>query len=76
MSEAELNELILISAGQIDSSFEYWLTISFGVLIATHVTPEINPVTPQIFDLWSLFGRLRFCDLTYARRYDADFSVR
>lgn len=38
MTEAELNELILISADQIDSSFEYWLTISFGVLIATHVT--------------------------------------
>ena len=44
MSEAELNELILISAGQIDSSFEYWLTISFGVLIATHVTRRSIPL--------------------------------
>jgi len=38
MTEAELHELILISAEQIDSSFEFWLTISFGVLIAVHVT--------------------------------------
>lgn len=38
MTESELHELILISADQIDASFEFWLTISFGVLIAVHVT--------------------------------------
>ncbi len=38
MSEAELHELMLISAEQIDASFEFWLTISFGVLVAVHVT--------------------------------------
>ncbi len=38
MTEAELHELILISAEQIDASFEFWLTISFGVLVAVHVT--------------------------------------
>ena len=37
MTEAELHELILISAEQIDASFEFWLTISFGVLVAVHV---------------------------------------
>ncbi len=38
MTEAELHELILISADQIDASFEFWLTISFGALVAVHVT--------------------------------------
>ena len=38
MTEAELHELILISAEQIDASFEFWLSISFGVLVAVHVT--------------------------------------
>ena len=38
MSDAELHELIMMSADQIDSAFEFWLTISFGVLIAIHVT--------------------------------------
>jgi hypothetical protein len=38
MTEAELYELILISADQIDASFEFWLTVSFGVLVAIHVT--------------------------------------
>ncbi len=38
MTEAELHELILISADQIDASFEFWLTVSFGVLVAVHVT--------------------------------------
>ena len=38
MTDAELHELILMSADQIDSAFEFWLTISFGVLIAMHVT--------------------------------------
>lgn len=28
----------MMSASQIDASFEYWLTISFGVLVAVHVT--------------------------------------
>ena len=36
VSEAELHELIIMSADQIDSSFEFWLTIGFGVLIAVH----------------------------------------
>lgn len=38
MTDAELHELIMMSADQIDSAFEFWLTISFGVLIAIHVT--------------------------------------
>lgn len=38
MSDAELTELILMSADQIDAAFEFWLTISFGVLIAVHIT--------------------------------------
>ncbi len=38
MSDAELFELMIMTADQIDSSFEYWLTISFGVLIAVHFT--------------------------------------
>jgi len=37
MTDAELHELIMMSADQIDSAFEFWLTISFGVLIAVHV---------------------------------------
>lgn len=44
MTDAELHELIMMSADQIDSAFEFWLTISFGVLIAIHVTRgAINP---------------------------------
>ena len=38
MTDAELHELLMMSADQIDSAFEFWLTISFGVLIAIHVT--------------------------------------
>ena len=38
MTEADLSELILISAEQIDASFEFWLTVSFGVLAAIYVT--------------------------------------
>jgi len=38
MSDAELHQLIMMCADQIDSAFEFWLTISFGVLIAIHVT--------------------------------------
>ena len=40
MSEAELHELIMMAADQIDSAFEFWLTISFGVLIAVHITKD------------------------------------
>jgi len=38
MTEAELHELIMMSAYQMNSSFEFRLTITFGVLIAIHVT--------------------------------------
>jgi hypothetical protein len=38
MTEAELYELLLISAEQIDASFEFWLTVSFAVLAAIYVT--------------------------------------
>jgi len=38
MTDADLHELIMMSADQIDSAFEFWLTVSFGVLIAIHVT--------------------------------------
>jgi len=38
VSEAELYELIAIHVGQIDAAFEFWLTISFGVLMAIHIT--------------------------------------
>jgi len=37
MTDAEIYEMILSHADQIDASFEYWLTVSFGVLIAVHV---------------------------------------
>lgn len=30
----------MMTIDQIDAAFEFWLTISFGVLIATHVTRE------------------------------------
>ena len=37
MSDAELYEMILAHADQIDASFEFWLTVSFAVLIAVHM---------------------------------------
>ena len=40
MSEAELHELIMMAADQMDSAFEFWITVSFGVLIAVHVVKE------------------------------------
>ena len=40
MTEAELHSLIMMSADQIDSAFEFWLTISFGVVIAIHITRD------------------------------------
>jgi hypothetical protein len=36
MSDAEIYEMIMMHADQIDASFEFWLSISFGVLIAVH----------------------------------------
>lgn len=38
MSESELHELIAMHVAQIDASFEFWLTISFAVLMAIHIT--------------------------------------
>ena len=37
MSEVELHQLIAMHVTQIDSAFEFWLTISFGVLMAIHI---------------------------------------
>lgn len=37
MSESELYELIAMHVAQIDASFEFWLTISFAVLMAIHI---------------------------------------
>lgn len=37
MSEPELYELIAMHVAQIDASFEFWLTISFAVLMAIHI---------------------------------------
>ena len=38
MSEAEITEFLMMSTEQVDAAFEFWLTISFGVLIAVHIT--------------------------------------
>ncbi len=40
MSDAELHELIMMAADQMDSAFEFWITVSFGVLIAVHVARD------------------------------------
>lgn len=40
MSDAELHELIMMAADQMDSAFEFWITVSFGVLIAVHVAKD------------------------------------
>ena len=40
MSEAEIRELLLMHVDQLDSAFEFWLTASFAVLIAIHMTKE------------------------------------
>jgi len=40
VTEAELHVLIMMAADQIDSAFEFWLTISFGVFIAIHITKD------------------------------------
>lgn len=36
MSEAEIYEMVMMHADQMDSAYEFWLTVSFGVLIAVH----------------------------------------
>jgi len=48
MSEAEIAELYMMSVDHIKAEFEFWLTISFGVLIATHVTRESISIQLQI----------------------------
>ena len=40
MSEAEIRELLLMHVDQLDSAFEFWLTASFAVLIAIHMTKQ------------------------------------
>ena len=37
MSEYEVLELIGMHVSQVDTAFEFWLTISFGVLVAVHI---------------------------------------
>jgi hypothetical protein len=40
MSEAEIRELLLMHVDQLDSAFEFWLTASFAVVIAIHMTRQ------------------------------------
>jgi hypothetical protein len=37
MTEHEVLELIGMHVSQVDKAFEFWLTISFGVLVALHI---------------------------------------
>jgi len=37
MTEHEVLDLIGMHVGQVDTAFEFWLTISFGVLVALHI---------------------------------------
>ena len=37
MTEYEVLELMGMHVGQVDTAFEFWLTISFGVLVAVHI---------------------------------------
>lgn len=44
MDEKDLLELILAASGDIDQQFEFWLSITFAVLIASHVWgARLNP---------------------------------
>ena len=40
MNEAAIRELLLMHVDQLDSAFEFWLTASFAVLIAIHMTKQ------------------------------------
>ena len=40
MIEVEIRELMLMHVDQLDSAFEFWLTASFAVLIAIHMTKQ------------------------------------
>lgn len=37
MTEHEILELIGMHVNQVDTAFEFWLTITFGVLVAVHI---------------------------------------
>lgn len=37
MTESEIHQLIALHVGQIDAAFEFWITISFAVLMAIHI---------------------------------------
>ena len=35
--EVQIMELVAMHVSQVDASFQFWLTISFGVLVAVHI---------------------------------------
>lgn len=43
MSEAELISLFIESSQAIDSNFEFWLTVSFALLVASYLLTEKIP---------------------------------
>ena len=72
MSEAEVRELILIHAGQIDSAFEFWIAISFGVLVALHIIRGRQVRSSLKFLISGLYGTASISTLALAV---ADFAA-
>lgn len=44
MSEAELTSLFVESSQALDANFEFWLTVSFALVIASYLVAERIPV--------------------------------
>ena len=72
MSEAEVRELTLIHAGQIDSAFEFWIAISFGVIVALHIMLGKRFRSSLKFLISSLYGTASISTLALAV---ADFAA-
>ena len=73
-------EIIMMHADQIDASFEFWLTVSFGVLIAIHVlkaalVPKIKMVLCGLYVSASLIAIIfTLTDLLQIVRLTAELS--
>ena len=44
MSEADLISLFVESSQALDANFEFWLTVSFALVVASYLVPEKIPV--------------------------------
>ena len=75
MSEQDLYELIAMHVAQIDASFEFWLTISFAVLMAIHIIGNTMKMALRIL-LCGLYVAASFISILLYPEANCEISFR